>query len=44
MEAAVAGAEIVTAGSVVFQDSFDHPYTAKGLELFQGFWGQTRYE
>jgi transaldolase len=43
-EAAVAGADIVTAGLAVFKDSFDHPYTAKGLKLFQDFWDQTAYE
>lgn len=43
-DAAVAGADIVTAGLAVFRDSFDHPYTAKGLKLFQDFWDQTKYE
>jgi len=28
----------------VFKDAFDHPYTAKGLKLFQDFWDQTKYE
>ena len=44
VESAVAGADIVTAGLAVFKDSFDHPYTAKGLKLFQDFWDQTKYE
>ena len=43
-EAAIAGADIVTAGLAVFKDAFDHPYTAKGLKLFQDFWDQTAYE
>ena len=43
-ESAVAGADIVTAGLAVFRDAFDHPYTAKGLKLFQDFWDQTKYE
>ena len=44
VEAGVAGADIVTAGLAVFKDAFDHPYTAKGLKLFQDFWDQTKYE
>jgi len=44
VESAVAGADIVTAGLAVFKDAFDHPYTAKGLKLFQDFWDQTKYE
>ena len=43
-EAAIAGADIVTAGLAVFKDAFDHPYTAKGLKLFQDFWDRTKYE
>ncbi len=43
-EAAVRGADIVTAGLAVFQEAFDHPYTAVGLGRFQGFWDQTPYE
>lgn len=44
VEAAVAGADIVTAGFAVFQESFDHPYTGVGLARFQSFWDQTPYE
>jgi transaldolase len=44
VEAAVAGADIVTAGYAVFQDAFDHPYTHDGLGRFQRFWDQTQYE
>ncbi len=44
VDAAVAGADIVTAGFAVFQDAFDHPYTGVGLAKFQSFWDQTPYE
>jgi transaldolase len=43
-EAAVAGADIVTAGFDVYKDAFDHPYTHVGLETFASFWDQTDYE
>jgi transaldolase len=43
-EAAVAGADIVTAGFAVYKDAFDHPYTHVGLARFQEFWDQTEYE
>jgi transaldolase len=42
-EAAVIGADIVTAGLAVYQEAFDHPYTGVGLQRFQGFWDQTPY-
>lgn len=42
-EAAVAGADIVTAGFAVYKDAFDHPYTHMGLEKFQSFWDKTPY-
>lgn len=44
VDAAVAGADIVTAGFAVFQDAFDHPFTGVGLGKFQSFWDQTLYE
>jgi transaldolase len=44
VDAAVAGADIVTAGFAVYQDAFDHPYTHMGLQKFQSFWDQTPYE
>jgi transaldolase len=44
VDAAVAGADIVTAGFAVYQDLFDHPYTQMGLGKFQSFWDQTAYE
>jgi transaldolase len=44
VDAAVAGADIVTAGFAVYQDLFDHPYTHVGLAKFAAFWDQTPYE
>jgi transaldolase len=44
IEAAVAGADIVTAGFAVYQEGFQHPYTDMGLGKFQSFWDQTPYE
>lgn len=43
-DAAVASADIVTAGFAVYQDAFDHPYTHVGLGKFQSFWDKTDYE
>jgi transaldolase len=43
-EAAIAGADIVTAGFAVFQEAMDHPYTHVGLARFQSFWDKTTYE
>jgi len=43
-DAAVGGADIVTAGFAVYQDAFDHPYTHVGLAKFQSFWDKTQYE
>jgi transaldolase len=43
-EAAIAGADIVTAGFAVYQEGFQHPYTDMGLGKFQSFWDQTQYE
>lgn len=44
VDAAVSGADIVTAGFAVYQDAFDHPYTHVGLGKFQSFWDKTLYE
>jgi transaldolase len=44
MDAAVAGADIVTAGFAVCQHLFDHPYTHTGLAKFGSFWDQPPYE
>jgi len=43
-DAAVMGADIVTAGLAVFKDAFDHPYTGVGLQKFQEFWDQTPFK
>lgn len=43
-DAAVMGADIVTAGLAVYKEAFDHPYTGVGLQRFQGFWDQTPYQ
>ena len=44
VDSALAGADIVTASLQVFEEAFDHPYTALGLKRFQGFWDQTPVE
>jgi transaldolase len=44
VDAAVAGADIVTAGLAVYQDGVDHPYTRDGIQKFTSFWDQTLYE
>jgi transaldolase len=43
-DAAMLGADIVTAGFAVFQEAFDHPYTHMGLQRFCDFWDKTPYE
>jgi len=42
-DAAVTGADIVTAGFGVYQEAFKHPFTDMGLGKFQGFWDATPY-
>jgi transaldolase len=44
VEAAVAGADIVTAGLAVYQGGFDHPYTRDGIQKFISCWDQTQYD
>lgn len=44
VDAAVAGADIVTAGLDVFKESFEHPYTQEGIKRFTNFWDKTPYE
>ncbi|MFC6289571.1 transaldolase family protein [Levilactobacillus angrenensis] len=44
VEAAKAGADIVTAGLDVYRDSFYHPYTDLGLKRFQDAWDNTPKE
>ena len=43
-DAAVLGADIVTAGFSVFQEAFTHPYTDMGLGRFSDFWDKTQYD
>jgi len=38
---AAMGAHIVTAGLAVFKDSFEHPFTDKGLKIFSDAWDAT---
>ena len=40
-DAAVLGIDIVTAGFDVYQASFKHPFTDRGLHIFQEAWNQT---
>ncbi len=42
VDAALAGAHIVTAGFQVFKDSFYHPFTDVGLKRFSDAWDQTK--
>jgi len=44
VDAARMGAHIVTAGLAVYQAGFEHPYTRKGLEIFQNAWDKTAAE
>ena len=41
VEAAIMGADIVTAGFEVYKNSFEHPFTDKGLKIFQDAWDDT---
>ncbi len=44
VEAALAGADIVTAGFEIYKEAFDHPYTGVGLKRFAEAWDATPYE
>ena len=44
VDAAVKGADIVTAGLPVYQGGFHHPYTSEGIGKFISFWDQTQYD
>jgi transaldolase len=44
VDAAVAGADIVTAGLAVYQEAFDHPYTREGIQRFSNFWDKSQYD
>ncbi|MHA2392644.1 MAG: transaldolase family protein [Promethearchaeota archaeon] len=41
VDAALIGADIVTASFQVYKESFDHPFTDKGLKIFQDAWDDT---
>ena len=41
VEAAKAGADIVTCGFDVYQNSFEHPFTRHGLDVFRAAWDDT---
>lgn len=43
VDAAVAGADIVTAALSVYREAIDHPYTRDGLARFQMFWDQSQH-
>ncbi len=42
VDAAEMGADIVTAGLSVYEDSFNHPFTSYGLGVFQDAWDKTK--
>jgi transaldolase len=44
VDAAVSGADIVTAGLAVFQEALQHPYTDEGIKRFTSFWDRSLYE
>lgn len=44
VDAAVAGADIATAGLSIYEDGFEHPYTDIGIGKFISFWDKTPYE
>ena len=44
VDAARVGADIVTCGLAVYQAAFEHPFTRKGLEIFQNAWDKTAAE
>jgi transaldolase len=44
VDAALSGADIVTAGFEVYRDSFYHPFTDLGIKRFSEAWDQTKYE
>lgn len=44
VDSAKLGADIVTCGLAVYQAGFEHPYTRKGLAIFQDAWDKTATE
>ncbi len=43
-QAAELGSDIVTAGFDVYKASFEHPFTDRGLKIFQDAWNQIKKE
>ncbi len=41
VDAALVGVDIVTAGFDVYKESFDHPFTDRGMKIFQDAWDAT---
>ncbi|MFX0094119.1 MAG: transaldolase family protein [Candidatus Hodarchaeota archaeon] len=41
VDAATQGVDIITAGFQVYKESFEHPFTNNGLEIFQSAWDET---
>lgn len=44
VDAAVLGADIVTAGLSVYKEGLHHPFTQEGIQKFTQFWDKTPYE
>jgi transaldolase len=44
IDAALLGADIVTAGLSVYREGFHHPFTQEGIQKFSEFWDKTPYE
>jgi transaldolase len=44
VDAAVSGADIVTAGLAVYREAAEHPYTQMGIQRFSNFWDKTLYD
>lgn len=44
VDCATAGADIITAGLDVYLDSFKHPFTNQGLNIFTEAWDNTAFE
>lgn len=42
VDAALTGADIVTAGFDVYKESFEHPFTDKGLKIFRDAWDKIK--
>jgi transaldolase len=44
VDAAIMGADIVTAGLSVYKEGILHPYTQDGIQKFSQFWDETPYK